>query len=39
LGSDQADQDWTEGCIALSNPEIDEIWGQVSDGTPIDILP
>lgn len=39
LGPDQADFDWTEGCIAVSNSEIDEIWARVSDGTPIDILP
>lgn len=31
--------DWTLGCIALTNPEIEEIWRVVPDGTPIDILP
>lgn len=31
--------DWTEGCIALSNREMDEIWAAVDDGTPIEILP
>ena len=31
--------DWTDGCIAVSNPEIDEIWQLVSDGTPIEIVP
>ena len=32
-------RDWTEGCIALNNEHIDEIWHEVSDGTPIDIRP
>lgn len=31
--------DWTDGCIAVSNTEMDEIWRLVSDGTPIRILP
>ncbi len=31
--------DWTEGCIALSNSEMDELWIAVDDGTPIEILP
>lgn len=31
--------DWTQGCIAVTNREIDEIWKLVSDGTPIDIYP
>ncbi len=31
--------DWTEGCIALNNEHIDEIWREVPDGTPIDIRP
>ena len=31
--------DWTDGCIALSNAEIDEIWAAVPDGTPIEIRP
>jgi murein L,D-transpeptidase YafK len=29
--------DRTEGCIAVSNPEIDEIWALVPDHTPIEI--
>jgi murein L,D-transpeptidase YafK len=33
------DVDWTSGCIAVTNQEIDEIWGSVKDGTPIEILP
>ena len=31
--------DWTDGCIAVSNEEMDEIWQLVADGTPIRILP
>lgn len=31
--------DWTDGCIAVSNQEMDEIWQLVADGTPIRILP
>ena len=31
--------DWTQGCIAVINREIDEIWQLVSDGTTIEIHP
>ena len=31
--------DWTDGCIALSNAEIELLWETVPDGTPIDIQP
>ncbi|PAV25530.1 hypothetical protein CF392_10605 [Tamilnaduibacter salinus] len=31
--------DWTDGCIAVSNQAMDEIWSLVSDGTEIRILP
>ncbi|MGB3379698.1 MAG: L,D-transpeptidase family protein [Allopontixanthobacter sediminis] len=31
--------DWTDGCIALSNAEIEELWSAVGDGTPIEIRP
>lgn len=30
---------WTRGCIAVTNGEIDEIWSLVADGTPIVIKP
>ena len=33
------DRDWTDGCIALSNVEIERLWKQVDDGTPIEIRP
>ena len=31
--------DWTDGCIALTNAEIEELWTLVPDGTPIEIRP
>ena len=31
--------DWTEGCIAVQNHEMDEIWNAVDDGTTIEIIP
>jgi len=31
--------DWTDGCIAVTNEEIEEIWRLVPLGTPIEILP
>ena len=33
------DGDWTDGCIAVSNAEMELLWRMVPDGTPIDILP
>jgi murein L,D-transpeptidase YafK len=31
--------DWTDGCIAVSNSEMEEIWEFVPDGIPIEIKP
>lgn len=31
--------DWTDGCIALSNAEMAELWRLVPDNTPIEIRP
>jgi len=31
--------DWTDGCIAVTDAEMDEIWKLVADGTPIEIQP
>jgi murein L,D-transpeptidase YafK len=31
--------DWTDGCIAVTNEEMDEIWKLVRVGTPIEITP
>lgn len=30
---------WTDGCIAVTNPEMVEIWRMVEVGTPIEIVP
>lgn len=35
----QKKRDWTEGCIAVRNAEIEEIWAMVADGTEIEIRP
>ena len=32
-------RDWTDGCIAVTDDEMDEIWLAVADGTPIEIRP
>ena len=34
-----AHKDWTEGCIAVENQDMLEIWDLVRDGTPIKIDP
>ena len=31
--------DWTDGCIALTDAEIDELYAAVKIGTPIEIKP
>ena len=30
--------DWTDGCIAVRDSDMDEIWANVADGTPIEIM-
>lgn len=39
IGSAHRLHDWTDGCIAVTNEEMDEIWAMVDDGTPIEIRP
>jgi murein L,D-transpeptidase YafK len=39
LGSSHRLLDWTDGCIAVTNEEMDEIWRAVADGTSIEIDP
>ena len=39
MGKEHIKKDWTEGCIAVTNEEIQEIWQLVDDGTPIEIKP
>jgi murein L,D-transpeptidase YafK len=34
-----ATTDWTNGCIALSNSDMVEVWMRTQDNIPIDILP
>lgn len=31
--------DWTDGCVAVTNEEMDELWKLVPIGTPIEIRP
>lgn len=38
-GPDRPLGDWTDGCISVTNSEMDEIWRAVPDGTPIEIKP
>ena len=35
---DRRKRDWTAGCIAVTDSEIEEIWSMVPTGTPITIL-
>jgi len=39
LGSLHRQTDWTDGCIAVTNPEIEEIWNLVPVGTKVTIKP
>ena len=39
LGTAHSFRNWTDGCIAVSNEEMDEIWKLVPVGTRIDIVP
>jgi murein L,D-transpeptidase YafK len=39
FGQDEPMLDWTDGCIAVTNSAMDEIWASVQDGTIIDIRP
>lgn len=39
LGTSHAVRNWTKGCIAVSNAEMDELWQLVPDGTPVEIIP
>ena len=39
IGKNHLANDWTLGCIAVTNEEIDEIWKLVRDGTKVIILP
>ena len=39
IGAAHRATDWTEGCIAVTNEEIQEIWRLVPDGTPVQLNP
>jgi murein L,D-transpeptidase YafK len=39
LGSLHRLSDWTQGCIAVTNTEIEEIWKRVPNGTVVEIVP
>jgi murein L,D-transpeptidase YafK len=39
IGAAHRLRDWTDGCVAVTNEEIDEIWKTVPDGTQIEIRP
>ena len=37
IGSRHRLADWTDGCIAVTNPEMDWLYSAVPDGTPVEI--
>jgi murein L,D-transpeptidase YafK len=39
LGPRHRQWDWTEGCVAVDNEEIEEIWNMVPVGTRVEIKP
>jgi murein L,D-transpeptidase YafK len=39
IGAAHRLKDWTDGCIAVTDDEMDEIWKAVPDGTKIEIKP
>jgi len=39
VGARHVETDWTDGCIAVTNEQMDIIWRLVDDNTPILILP
>lgn len=39
LGSVHRTYDWTAGCVAVTDTEMDEIWNLVPVGTRVEILP
>ena len=39
IGSAHRLYDWTLGCIALTDEEIDDLWNRVPVGTPVEIRP
>ena len=39
IGPNHRATDWTDGCVAVTDDEIEEIWSLVPDGTPVEIRP
>jgi murein L,D-transpeptidase YafK len=39
VGEEHLGFDWTNGCIGVTDDEMEEIWELVDDGTPIEIRP
>jgi murein L,D-transpeptidase YafK len=39
LGNLHLWRDWTDGCVAVTDPEIEDIWALVDTGTPVQIRP
>ncbi len=39
IGSSHQRNDWTDGCVAVTNSEMLEIWRMVDLGTPVEIKP
>jgi murein L,D-transpeptidase YafK len=39
VGAAHAEVDWTDGCVAVTNEEVEEIWQAVPLGVPIQIKP
>jgi hypothetical protein len=39
VGAEHRQRDWTNGCIAVTNAEIEEIWSAIPDGAAIQIKP
>jgi lipoprotein-anchoring transpeptidase ErfK/SrfK len=37
-GSGGRNQDWTNGCVALANPDMDDLFARVGVGTPVTIV-
>ena len=35
----RAEPDWTAGCVAVGNGEMERIYAMVAEGTPVDIFP
>lgn len=39
VGPDHRQDDWTNGCVAVTDEEIEEIWRAVPDGAAVEIKP